>query len=72
MEFPRLGFKRMMARRISALMARPFGRAASRENQDNLKDKSTAGQSLALAPSALCASKLRSLRNRNGPEKTKP
>jgi protein-S-isoprenylcysteine O-methyltransferase Ste14 len=52
-------------------MAHPAGRAASRENQDNLKDKSTAGQSLALAPSAFCASRLRSLGDRNGPEKTK-
>src|SRR6476659_3479808 len=56
---------------IARFMAHPAGRAASRENQDNLKDKSTAGQSLALAPSAFCASRLRSLRGRNGPEKTK-
>jgi hypothetical protein len=53
-------------------MAHPAGEAVSSENQDNLKDKSTGGQSLALAPSAFCASRLRSLGDRNGPEKTKP
>ncbi len=59
-------------RKVWLLIAHPSRRAASRENQDNLKDKSTGGQSLALAPSAFCASRLRSLRGRNGPEKTKP
>jgi hypothetical protein len=39
----------------------PDREAASRKNQDNLKDKSSTGQSLAVAPSAFCASRSRSL-----------
>ena len=72
-ELERVDLKRLIRQeKFALLIAHPSRRAASRENQDNLKDKSTDGQSLALAPSAFCAFRLRSFRGRNGPEKTKP
>jgi hypothetical protein len=41
--------------------ANPTATPLSRKNQDNLKDKSTSGQGLAIALSAFCASRSRSL-----------
>jgi hypothetical protein len=67
-----VGIKRMICKEKWRLGRNPTATPLSRKNQDNLKDKSTGGQSLALAPSAFCASRLRSLGDRNGPEKTKP
>jgi hypothetical protein len=63
--------KRVTARRNSArFMAHPAGRAASRENQDNLKDNHPR-QSLALAPLGILRVQIAISCGRNGPEKTK-
>jgi hypothetical protein len=51
----------MIGKEKSRLGRNPTATPLSRKNQDNLKDKSTAGQSLAVALSAFCASRSRSL-----------
>jgi hypothetical protein len=56
-----VGIKRMIGKEKWRLGRNPTATPLSRKNQDNLKDKSTAGQSLAVALSAFCASRSRSL-----------